>query len=132
MGELTRTETVLRNSLIKRDAAREELRHILVAGNSASSFLTARRVTDRFDVIVDAAEEDCSRATSKADYARASWVALRAKDEGLSRLRDSRKSEYRRETERCLARELDEIAMTRAAGYGNHVGVNPTPTKPSS
>jgi len=132
LGALTHAESSLRDSLRKRDTARDELRHILSIGDSATTFITAQRVTDRFDTIVDAAEEDRSRAASKVDRARATWVALRAKHEGLSRLRASRESEHRREVERSLARELDEFAMTRAAGSGNHVGNNPTQTKPSS
>ena len=132
LGALTRAEAVLRDSLLKRDAAREELSHILAAGNSAPTFITAQRVTDRFDGIVDAAEKDRSRAASKVDQARATWAQLRAKDEGLSRLRASREAAHRREVERSLARELDEVAMSRTAGRGNHVGDNPTQTHPSS
>ena len=119
LGVLTRAETTVRESLARREEARDELRHILSVGDSASSFLTAQRVTDRFDVLVEAAEKERLLASSAAEEARAKWSALRAKDEGLSRLRASRKSEHRRESERSHARELDEIAITRAAGNGN-------------
>ncbi len=118
LGALTRKETALRDSLMRRDEAREELRHILAAGNSASSFLTAQRVTDRFDTLVEEAEQEQLLAAATADQARAKWATLRTKDEGLSRLRATRESEHRRESERSYAREIDEIAMTRAAGNG--------------
>ena len=132
LGALTRKETALRDSLMRRDGAREELRHILAAGSSASSFLTAQRVTDRFDVFVEEAEQARLLAASTADRARAKWSALRAEDEGLSRLRTACESEHRRETERSHARELDEIAMTRAAGNGKPAGHLSATTTPSS
>ena len=131
LGEHTRAESALRKSLSRRDTAREELRQILAAGNSASSFLTAQRATDRFDTLVVAARQKHTHAGVAADQARAKWVVLRSKHEGLSRLRSARKSEHHRETERFLARELDEVAMTRAAGNGYHVDNSPTPTKSS-
>lgn len=132
LGALTRKESALRDSLMRRDAAREELRHILAAGSSASSFLTAQRVTDRFDTFVEEAEQERLLAASTADQARAKWAALRAKDEGLSRLRAARESEHRRESERSLSRELDEIAITRAAGNGKPAGHPSATTTPSS
>ena len=132
LGALTRAEATLHNSITRREAAREELRHILASGSSVSSFLTAQRVTDRFDALVEAAEQDRLTAASAADQARAKWATTRAKDEGLSRLRAARKSEHRRESERSQARELDEIAMTRAAGNGNPAGQWSATTKHSS
>jgi flagellar export protein FliJ len=132
LGALTRKEAALRDSLLRRDAAREELRHILAAGSSASSFLTAQRVTDRFDGFVEEAEQERVLAASAADHARAKWATLRAKDEGLSRLRAARESEHRRESERSHARELDEIAMTRAAGNGKPADRSSATTTPSS
>ena len=129
---LARAESNLRESLSRRVAAREELRHLWAGSNQASSFLTAQRVTDRFDTLVLTAQQDHTTATAVADQARDKWVALRSKAEGLTRLKSARKSEHHRETERLLARELDEVAMTRAAGSGNRVGNTPAPTKPSS
>ena len=132
MRSSQRAESALQESLGRRETAREELRHILAAGRSVSSFLTAQRVTDRFDTLVLTAQQDHTTATAVADQARDKWVALRSKAEGLTRLKSARKSEHHRETERLLARELDEVAMTRAAGSGNRVGNTPAPTKPSS
>jgi len=132
LGVLTHREATLRDSLTRRDEARDELRHILAAGNSASSFMTAQRVTDRFDTFVEEAEQARLLAANEADRARAQWAALRAKDEGLSRLRDARESEHRRESERSQARDLDEIAMTRAAGTGKPADCSSATTSPSS
>ena len=129
---LGRAESALQESLGRRETAREELRHILAAGRSVSSFLTAQRVTDRFDSLVEEAQQDHAHAAAAADHARGKWVVLRSKDQGLSRLRSARESEHRREYERFLSRELDEIAMTRAAGNGNHVDNSSTQTKSSS
>lgn len=120
LGALTSREVALREALTRRDEAREELRHILAEGNAASAFLTAQRVTDRFDAVVEETERERLLAANAADQARSKWAELRSKEEGLSRLRDARESEHRREHERMQARELDEIAMTRAAGNGNH------------
>ena len=132
LGTLTRAEAELHESISQREIAREELRHILAAGSSVTSFLTAQRVTDRFDTLVEAAEQERLTAASVVNEARAKWTATRAKDEGLSRLRAARKSEHRRESERSQARELDEIAMTRAAGTGNPAGQGSATTKHSS
>ena len=78
LGALTSKEAALRDSLMRRDAARDELRHILAAGSSASSFLTAQRVTDRFDTFVEEAEQERLLSASAADKARVKWAALRA------------------------------------------------------
>ena len=122
----------MREALTRRDEARDELRHILAAGSDASAFLTAQRVTDRFDAAVEEAERERLLAANAADKTRAKWAELRSKEEGLSRLRDARESEHRREHERSQARELDEIAMTRNAGHGNHVDHSSATTTPTS
>ena len=132
LGALTRREVALREALSQRDAARDELRHILRAGAAAASFLTAQRVTDRFDALVEEAESARLLAANTADLARAKWAELRGKEEGLSRLRDARESLHRREQERSQSRELDEIAMTRSAGNGNHADYTTATTTPTS
>jgi len=132
LGTLTNREVALREALTRRDGARDELRHILAAGSAASSFLTAQRVTDRFDILVEEAERERLLAANTADKARAKWAELRSKEEGLSRLRNARESEHRREHERSQARELDEIAMTRAAANGNPADFPSATTTPTS
>ena len=89
-------------------------------------------VTDRFDALVEEAESARLLAANTADLARAKWAELRGKEEGLSRLRDARESEHRREQERSQSRELDEIAMTRSAGNGNHADYTTATTTPTS
>ena len=132
LTNLNHTEASLGNATARRVSAREELRPILGSRRSASSILTAQRVTDRFDDLVAGAHLAHTQAATAADGARATWAALRAKSEGLTRLRTARESEHRREYERFLARELDEIAMTRAAGSGNYAGNSPTQIRSSS
>lgn len=115
-----------------RVAARAELRHILSNGGSAASFVTAQRVTDRYDALVVDAQCTATEAAAARDSARADWIATRAKHEGLTRLRSARKSEHRREYERFLARELDEVAIARAAGKSNLFHNPSTPTQQAS
>lgn len=132
LGDLAIAERTLRESLERRDGAREELRHILGAGHTASAFLTAQRVTDRFEDLVHKARLEHRTAAAAVNKARAAWATIRSKDEGLGRLRAARKFQHRLETERWLARELDEVAMNRSARRGNPVGNTPTETGPSS
>jgi len=128
MTALTEAEAAHRSALERRDAARAELRQILASGGSASAFLAAQSVTDRLAQFAQSCGEACTQRSAAVDQARTEWLSVRSKEEGLKRLHSSRQSEHRRETERLLARELDEVAMTRAAGSGKPVGTPSTAT----
>jgi flagellar export protein FliJ len=128
LSTLNVAETGQQRAMERRDAAREELRHVMRAGNYAGAFLTAQKVTDRFEQTVGLARAAVSKAVIEVEEKRNTWVALRSKEEGLERLHATHHSEHRRETERQLSRELDEIAMNRAAAIGKPVSKMPTAT----
>ena len=132
LSTLNAAEAVQQNALERRDSAREELRHVMQAGKYAGTMMTAQRVTDRFDKAVELAMTDVSTASAEAAEKRNAWIALRSEEEGLERLRATHHSEPRRETERQLSRELDEIAMSRSAAIGKHVSNTPTATDSTS
>jgi len=128
LSTLNAAETGQQRAIERRDAAREELRHVMRAGNYAGAFLTAQKVTDRFEQTVELARAAVSEAVIEVEAKRNTWVALRSKEEGLERLHATHHSEHRRETERQLSRELDEIAINRAAANGKPVSKMPTAT----
>ena len=121
LSELTAAESSHQRSLERRDSAREELRHVMEAGRNAGAYLAAQRVTDRFDSLVHTAKAIVSQAVTAVEGKRKEWIAVRSEEEGLERLRLSHQAEHRRETERELARELDEVAMSRTAASGKPV-----------
>jgi flagellar export protein FliJ len=94
--------------------------------------MTAQRVTDRFDRAVEIAQGAVSNAAATVEAKREAWITLRSEEEGLERLRETHQSEHRRETERQLSRELDEIAMSRSAATGHHHGNLPNATDSKS
>ena len=132
LSKLNAAETEQQRALERRDTAREELRHVMRAGNDVSAFMTAQKVTDRFEKTVDLARTAASEAALQVEEKRNEWLGMRSKEEGLERLHAAHQSEHRRETERQLSRELDEIAMTRAAAIGKPVSKMPTATDPVS
>ena len=121
LSELRAAESAHQRSLERRDSAREELRHVMEAGRNVGAYLAAQRVTDRFETLVHTAKAIVSQAVTAVEGKRNEWIALRSEEEGLERLRASHQSVHRRETERELARELDEVAMSRAAATGKPV-----------
>jgi len=128
LSTLNAAEAAQQHALEQRDSAREELRHVMQAGKHAGAMMTAQRVTDRFDKTVELARADVSTASTQAEEKRNAWITLRSEEDGLERLRATHKSEHRRETERQLSRELDEIAMSRSAAIGKYVSNTPTTT----
>jgi flagellar export protein FliJ len=132
ISALNAAEEARQHALERRDSARDELRHVMQEGKSAGTLMTAQRVTDRFDKAVELAQADVSTASVQAEEKRNAWIALRNEEEGLERLRATHQSEHRRETERQLSRELDEIAMSRSAAIGKHVSNMLTATDSTS
>jgi flagellar export protein FliJ len=128
LSALTAAEAAHQNALERRESARDELRHVMQAGKYAGTLMTAQRVTDRFDKTVELARATVLENSVQAEEKRKAWVALRSEEEGLDRLQAAHQSEHRRETERQLSRELDEIAMSRSAAIGKPVSKMPTAT----
>mgnify|MGYP006101910811 CR=1 FL=1 len=132
LSTLTAAEKGHQEALERRDSARDELRHVMQAGKDTGALMTAQRVTDRFDETVKLARVRVSEAALQVEEKQKAWVALRSEEEGLERLRAAHQSEHRRETERQLSRELDEIAMNRSAAIGKPVSKMPTATNSAS
>ena len=132
LSTLKAAETSRQEALERRNSARDELRHVMQAGKDTGALITAQRVTDRFDKTVELAQAGVSEAALQVEEKRNAWALLRSKEEGLARLKAAHQSEHRRETERQLSRELDEIAMSRAAAIGKPVSKMPTATDPVS
>jgi len=128
LSTFNEAETLHQNALERRESARDELRHVMQAGKYAGTMITAQKVADRFDKTVELALARVSEASAQVEEKQKAWVALRSEEEGLERLRAAHQSEHRRETERQLSRELDEIAMSRSAAIGKPVGNMPNAT----
>ena len=132
LSALNNAEAAQSAALERRESAREELRHVMQASNCSGALMTAQRVTDRFDKAVELAQGAVSSAAAAVETTREAWITLRSEEEGLARLRETHQSEHRRETERQLSRELDEIAMSRSAATGHHHGNLPNATDSKS
>ncbi len=128
LSGLNAAENAHQSALDRREAARDELRHVMQIGKYAGTLMTAQKVTDRFDRTVEVARAAVAENSARVEEKRKAWLALRSEEEGLERLRAAHQSEHRRETERQLSRELDEIAMTRSAAIGKPVSKMPTAT----
>lgn len=125
LSALKVAETAQRTALERRESARDELRHVMQSGKYTGALMTAQRVTDRFDRAVELTQSEVKNAATQAEEKREAWIAVRSEEEGLERLRATHQSEHRRESERQLSRELDEIAMCRSAATGQHRGTSP-------
>ena len=125
LSALKVAETAQRTALERRESARDELRHVMQSGKYTGALMTAQRVTDRFDRAVELTQSEVKNAAAQAEEKREAWIAVRSEEEGLERLRATHQSEHRRESERQLSRELDEIAMCRSAAIGQHRGTSP-------
>ena len=132
LSTLNAAEAAQRSALERRESARDELRHVMQSGSYSGALMTAQRVTDRFDRAVEIAQGAVSSASATVEAKREAWITLRSEEEGLARLRETHQSEHRRETERQLSRELDEIAMSRSAATGHHHGNLPNATDSKS
>ena len=122
ISALNAAETAQTAALERRESARDELRHVMQSGNAAGALMTAQRVTDRFDRAVELTQSEVKSAAAQVEEKREAWITLRSDEEGLERLRATHQTEHRRESERQLSRELDEIAMNRSAATGQHRG----------